>query len=814
MVKKLKTVYFMILFVFLTANLCIGQWVWQNPSPFGNAIYGSFFVDANTGTAVGAIGSIMRTTNGGINWVEQTSGTRNNLNSVYFSDANTGTAVGVYSKVLRTTNGGLNWNSQHIDGDTSTSLSNAYFLNANTGFIMGACNRIYKTTDGGNNWVLKTSLLANDYIVMDIRFLNANTGVAVGQGIGGTNTIIRKILRTTDGGQSWDSVNSAYAPRALYSVGFVNANTGVAVGNYGYIIRTTDGGLNWTSVSSGITSAVYAVKFLDSLNVIAVGASGKILHSIDGGLTYTLQSLGTSYPFYSLNFSDANTGTITGSFAVYRTTNGGANWTSYSSTKITNMLLEKVRYINANTGVIVGDGGAILRTANCGTNWVVQTSPTYDYNYSDVCFINENTGFAVGSDEYKKKTKSKDGGIFVKTTNGGANWTLSYPGFWVYGVSFVDVNTGWVAGVSYSNVGGVYHTTNGGANWTQQLDSAVSYVKFFDLNTGFACGWSGIFHTTNGGVNWEQQSNYTAYWMSFINANTGWIAISGTVYHTTDGGKNWVTQSTGVYGVSSWDISFTDENNGVVVYDGPGAYSRTSDGGNTWWIEYTRTNYPLYGACFNINGLTIIGEFGTIQHNSYITVPSAPVLISPLNGAISQSNTPKMKWSNISNASSYRIQVSSDSNFATTTWDTTGLIIDSVTVPSGKLTNGIKYYWRVNATNTAGTSSWSTIFNFTVSATGTSSTASELPKEYKLYNNYPNPFNPTTKIRFDIPKNGLTKIAIYDVLGREMKTLVNENLTAGSYEVEWNGTSYASGIYFYRMTSSSYTSVKRMLMIK
>jgi photosystem II stability/assembly factor-like uncharacterized protein len=485
-------------------------------------------------------------------------------------------------------------------------------------------------------------------------------------------------------------------------------------------------------------------------------------------------------------------------------------WVSQSSP--INELLEKVCYINANTGVIVGDGGTILRTTNGGTNWVAQTSPTYDYNYCTVCFINENTGFAVGSDEYKTKKASKTGGMFVKTTNGGANWTLSYPGFWVYGVSFVDANTGWIAGSSPSGTGGVYKTTNGGTNWTQQLDSVVSYVRFFDTNTGFACGWSGIYHTTNGGTNWEQQSTYTAYWMSFINANTGWIAINGTVYHTTDGGKNWVTQSVG-YNQSSWDISFTDENNGVLVFTSP-YYARTTDGGNTWSLESFSFNQS-YGCCYNANGLTIVGDYGVILHNSsFIVVPSAPTLVSPVDSAINQSPTPKMKWSSISNATSYRLQISTDSTFTSTILDSTGITIDSITVPSGKLTSGTKYYWRVNATNTAGTSGWSTKFNFTVSATGTGSTASELPKEYKLYNNYPNPFNPTTKIKFDIPKNGLTKIAIYDMLGREVKTLVNENLTAGTYEIQWNATSYASGIYFYKMISNGYTSIKKMALIK
>jgi len=841
MARNFKTFYVTILFAFLCSNLCLSQWTWQDPSPFGNSLYVSSFVDANTGVVVGEVGAIMRTTNGGINWTYQTSGTRCDLRGVYFTDANTGTAVGYKSKILRTTNGGVNWYAQHISEDTIEPFSCVKFLNSNTGFVGGVHNRIYKTTNGGTNWVLKTTLLTN-YCVYGFYFMDANTGISVGQGIsgsGGSGYNLRKILRTTNGGESWDSVNSAFALRTLYCVDFINANTGLAGGASGYMIRTTDGGLNWTAVTSGITNSIDAIHFFDSLNVIVACGSGKILRSTNGGLNWSSQSTGTSDAFYGLSFPNASTGIITGGLSVYRTTNGGTNWTSYSSTRVSPELLEHMCYVNANTGTIVGDGGTILHTTNSGANWVVQTCPTSDYNFSDVHFVDANTGFAVGSDEYYKsvktssdndfldvntntkpagsdeyraKIKSKTGGMFAKTTNGGSTWTVTYPGYWIYGVCFADANTGWIAGTSPSGTGGVYKTTNGGVNWTQQTNVGVTFLYFADANTGFACGWNGIYHTTNGGTNWEQQLSSTTYRLSFINANTGWTTVNNIVYHTTNGGKDWITQSTGVNSANG-DISFADSLNGVVLYPYlNGLYTRTTDGGNTWSIEYSRTIGQLWGACFNSNGLTIVGS--GVQHNSFASIPSAPTLVSPSNGATNQSPTPTMKWNNLSTAMSYRLQISTDSTFASTTLDSNGIAIDSVSVPSGKLTNGNKYYWRVNATNSAGTSSWSTKFNFTVSATGANSTISEIPKAYNLYNNYPNPFNPTTKIKFDIPTNGFTKIAIYDMLGREIKTLVNENLTAGAYEMEWNAISYASGIYFYKMTANSFTSIKKMALIK
>ena len=83
-----------------------------------------------------------------------------------------------------------------------------------------------------------------------------------------------------------------------------------------------------------------------------------------------------------------------------------------------------------------------------------------------------------------------------------------------------------------------------------------------------------------------------------------------------------------------------------------------------------------------------------------------------------------------------------------------------------------------------------------------------------MYQNFPNPFNPTTNIRFDIHKISYTKLIIYDILGREVATLVNEKLDAGSYETVWNSNGYPSDVYFYRLVTEDYSETKKMLLIK
>jgi Secretion system C-terminal sorting domain len=97
---------------------------------------------------------------------------------------------------------------------------------------------------------------------------------------------------------------------------------------------------------------------------------------------------------------------------------------------------------------------------------------------------------------------------------------------------------------------------------------------------------------------------------------------------------------------------------------------------------------------------------------------------------------------------------------------------------------------------------------------GVSNLGTEIPNEWKLYQNYPNPFNPETKLNFDVLKEEGVKITIYDALGREVETLVNEKLSPGKYNVTFNGSKYSSGIYFYRLTSNSFKDIKKMLLIK
>ncbi len=153
------------------------------------------------------------------------------------------------------------------------------------------------------------------------------------------------------------------------------------------------------------------------------------------------------------------------------------------------------------------------------------------------------------------------------------------------------------------------------------------------------------------------------------------------------------------------------------------------------------------------------------------------------------------EWNSVVGASSYTFQISEYQDFRTLYVSFSNPLYK---VNFGGLENGKTYYWRVNAKNNIGTSDWSQIWKFTT-ANVVSVNEHELPQDYRLIQNHPNPFNPNTTIKFSIPHSQFVTLKVYDILGRELATLVNEEKLPGSYEVKFDGINLLSGVYFYRL---------------
>jgi uncharacterized delta-60 repeat protein len=196
----------------------------------------------------------------------------------------------------------------------------------------------------------------------------------------------------------------------------------------------------------------------------------------------------------------------------------------------------------------------------------------------------------------------------------------------------------------------------------------------------------------------------------------------------------------------------------------------------------------------------------------FVVLPDKPVLVSPVD-TTGQPRRTSLKWIRSTITLKYHLQIAADSAFSAVVFDTT--MIDTSTKLSTPLAATTRYYWHVSAIGTGGTSDYSATANFT---TGTGIDAvdklGEIPKEFALFQNYPNPFNPTTGIGYQLSANSYVTLKVYDVLGREVRTLVSERQTAGSHSVTLYAANLPSGVYFYRLEAGRYHDTKKLLLLK
>lgn len=194
--------------------------------------------------------------------------------------------------------------------------------------------------------------------------------------------------------------------------------------------------------------------------------------------------------------------------------------------------------------------------------------------------------------------------------------------------------------------------------------------------------------------------------------------------------------------------------------------------------------------------------------------PDPPILLGPPDSSV-VSLFPVFDWTDVPGANSYRIQISANSMFSLIVLDISGLTNSAYVLASAVLMNNTLYYWRVNASNAGGTSQWSSVWRFiTLNNIGIKQISSEIPDKYMLYQNYPNPFNPNTTVKFQIKDSRFVSLKVFDLLGKEVKALVNEKLSPGIYEVSFDGNNLPSGMYFYTIRSGDFMDTKRMLLVK
>jgi len=405
----------------------------------------------------------------------------------------------------------------------------------------------------------------------------------------------------------------------------------------------------------------------------------------------------------------------------------------------------------------------------------------------------------VGKIQFLSTTEgwiSAGNGKLLHTVNGGNNWTIISLESSDTLMSWSDpaVNMSWINNLTgfiiTTKVSGetwkgarVYKTTNAGNNWSRlpiPVYDAGIYLQFVDVNNGwillFNTGFfgGGIFKTTNGGTNWFQINSGVGGFPYFINSNTGWllpVSESGTnsadtIRKTTNGGVNWFAPWGSNAQVSFNSIHFSDVNNGWAV-GAAGLVMKTTNGGNSWTYMTNTGLTSTYKSktVFFINANT--GWIGTKEDGT---------------------QTLKVLYTN--NAG------------ATWSWQPV----------TGQYSLFSIHFF--DAYNGGMTGDYGAIYHTINGGVAVNNISTIVPDKNYLYKNYPNPFNPSTTIKFDVNKFSYVKLVIVDALGREVETIVNENLNEGTYTVNWNGMNKASGIYFYTLKTGDFTETRKMMLLK
>ncbi|NOS83754.1 MAG: T9SS type A sorting domain-containing protein [Ignavibacteria bacterium] len=709
-VNKVLVIAFILIGICLNAYSQQG-WVWQNPLPQGNTLSSIQCINVNVAYAAGYYGTVLKTTNSGINWISLNTGLTEYFNALSFIDVNTGYVVSNGGVIIKTTDGGNTWNSQNSGSNQSFQCIIA--INQSIAFIgCGSSNvnvysHILKTTNGGIAWMIINTNTVSDIYGVD--FIDINTGFVVGEN--GT------ILKTTNSGLNW-TIQSSGLQTFLSSVNFADANTGIAVGQYGSTVNTINGGLNW-NIHNG-SGEYHSVKFINQSSAIAVGGNfgvelGSVSITSNAGNNWIHHIYVANAELMDISISNSNDIMACGWFgALIKSTNGGLNWMNLDNG--VRKELSKVIFFDQNTGIVSGKP-TILRTTNGGLNW------SENYNsamINDMYFLNSNTGFAFGN-----------GGTVLKTTNNGVNWNSMNIPNWNYFLEcgyFKDSVNGFVGG----QWGTLWKTTNSGQTWIS-IHSIQPYtlndMYWINTSTGFIAGGNGRIHkTTDSGITWQTQihsSQGDNKKITFLNSTTGFIATNNSplILKTTNSGDNWIAYNLSVQ-IGLKDIQFINDTTGFVVGGAfPYYYStlllKTTNCGVNWYNFSPGT----------VNGLTSM-QF--LNDSIGYVVGAGGTILFTTNGGITFVNH----------------------------------------------------------------------------------TSSNIPNGYFLSQNYPNPFNPVTNIKFNIPKRSYVKISVFDVLGKEISVLVNEELNTGTFEVNWDASNFPSGVYFYKIETDEFSESKKMVLIK
>jgi photosystem II stability/assembly factor-like uncharacterized protein len=487
-------------------------------------VYDIYFINSNTGYICGN-SSIkgMKTTNGGLNWTVMPNlpVTNYEYNCIYAFDENNiylgVESAGTHRKIVRTSNGGATWIDQTLPGSAILTVEGIEFKNSNTGYLCGSGsvgNVAYFafTTNAGADWT-QAVFPNNNFSLTDLKI----TGDRVN-----TLSSFNSYYYTTNNGVNWDSVKysdptNIYQPiLSIYYTFDINGTDLIVAGFSGKLNVSYDGGSSWRNKNYTVDynnycfSSVYAMPGSQKVWAGAFGG-GQILYSTNRGSNWTLIQTSAPESFEDIEMTDAGTGYAAGGNInyggyCYKTTNGGANWSPTAPLPTPSIKSNGISFVNSATGWVFGGSpfgntNQISKTTNGGATWAGQPfSPTHGLSFNDGDMANASTGYCVGVNVYK-------------TTNGGSNWnalTTLPSGIYWSRVQAFSPSTLYLGGSQR-----IYKSFDGGLTWDSvfipSAEASIANMDWADLENGTVVGTAGYTaKTKDGGLTWTERNTGTS----------------------------------------------------------------------------------------------------------------------------------------------------------------------------------------------------------------------------------------------------------------------------------------------------------------
>jgi len=389
-------------------------------------------------------------------------------------------------------------------------------------------------------------------------------------------------------------------------------------------------------------------------------------------------------------------------------------------------------------------------------------------------------------------------------------WTRKLDGYSLWSIG-KDFQGNIYAGTIGSNRG-IFKSTNGGENWVNTITTgAKNYMNIAcdSLNNVYVANqYNGLLISTNGGLNWTNvdTSNFNNKSLQSVACGkNGYIYVgcsNGGVFRSTDYGATFT--NTGVLGLTTVEVA-VDRSDPNFVYAG---VSSASDGG-----FYRSTDAGLTFSA-NLNPGEKVWDVIQNSAGDLFTV------VTSSGYPFDKSTNGGLNWSTIFSFSGARrgacldlvenIYTSGNGGVFKSTNGGTSFVNFNFTTMSHKI---ISFQNRILVAVTGSTSGGVWLYIDTT-ISNISNKTGNIPSDYFLEQNYPNPFNPITKINYGIPNSSNVKLRIFDVLGRELETLVNRQQAAGTYEINWDAFNYGSGVYYYKLETDEFSDIKSMILVK